>query len=200
MSAYFALIMAVVPCCPFVSLAGALLGLIVLGRMQKEAAGLNASGRKVAVAAAIIGLVVSMATTGLFTWWRHRMITSFRQEAASELEKVIRASMTGDAATARQVWRASPDAPSNEEVLAFGRTLQQRYGRFQRFEIDSFVFGGTPLSPTVDLSGVFTFETRELAGSGKLHLWQPAGPFSMDLVLMRVLIEDRTLGDVILAD
>jgi len=200
MASYIALFMAVVPCCPFVSLAGGFLGMVVLSRMQKAGAGPNAPGRKVAIVAAVTGLLMSIATTGLYTWWQHRMETAFRQEAITELEQVIRSSMAGDAATARSLWHPSSDAPSSVEFETFGNTLQHRYGRLQRFAIDSFVIDGTPRSPTIDMSGLFTFETRELAGSAKLYLRQPTGPFSVDLGLAKILIEDRTDGNVVLSD
>jgi hypothetical protein len=200
MSSYVALVMALVPCCPFVSLAGGFLGLIVLLRLQKAGAGPNAPGRRVALAAAILGLLVAIGSAGAFSLWQYRMHTSLRDEAANDLDQFIRAVMDEDSAKARSIWLASPDAPPNDEFVEFGRTLQDRYGRFQRFAIDSFVFGGAPLAPTVDMSGVFTFETREVAGSARLLMRQSGGPFTIDLVLLRVFIEDSTLGDLVISD
>jgi hypothetical protein len=194
------LVLAVVPCCPFVSLAGGLLGVMVLWRMNQRGAGPSARGRRVALAAAVSGLLVSLETTAAYSWWQNRMEASMRREAMTEVEQVVRASMEGDALAARSVWNASAAAPTGDAFLLFGVTLEQRYGRLQRFAIDTLVFSGAPLSPTVDVSGIFTFETLALPGSATMRVRQSGGLLTLDLGLVRVLIDDQSLGIVELAE
>jgi len=193
---YVALALAIVPCCPFVSLAGGFLGLLALGRMHRGGFRRDAPGRKIAIAAAITGLLVSIATTGAFTWWQQGLNDSFREEATTEVEQVMHAAMRSDLPTVRQVWSPNPAAPADETILAFGKELHARYGRFQRFAIDSFAFEGLPSAPRIDMSGVFTFETRQLPGSAQLVLVPHPGTLAMDFALVKILIEDRAAGNL----
>jgi len=193
--AIVAFILAVVPCCPMVSLLGAMLGLAALRRIQLARGALG--GRRLAAVAVIVGFVVSGISAIGFSRLAFSVDQWVEQTMAANVQDLVRASVQGRIDAGLRLW--TPDSRrsvSAQDISDFGAQISQRYGRLQRFSIMSRSKPGSMFDPEMDASGVFVFDHGELLGSAKFELRPAIGQSIPQLQLRSILIEDKDRGDL----
>jgi hypothetical protein len=200
--AIFALVLALVPCCPMVSLLGGTLGLIAWRQIRRSSGRLR--GETTAKAAAFTGMAVGLLTLIAFTWIQTALLRNLDAAIVRQTETFIHASQQGDQVTARATWDHSALTPTGPEMTAFGQTLHSRYGRLQRFTITSQVHKGV-LQPTLEVAGLFVFE-RNAGGPGgggllgfiKFEIHPQLKVVDPELLITEIKIEDPDSGDLAL--
>jgi hypothetical protein len=192
--AVFALILAVVPCCPMLSLLGGALGLVAFQRIKLS--GGRLTGKRTAIAAGITGfalsLVSSLALNGLANYIE-------RTNNAIMHERILTAVNTSwapDHATVRRQFApAAQPALLDDAVDAFGKAAQERYGRLQRFSITSTAERGV-FDRQIDVAGLFVFDRAQQLGSASFEIRATMNQYWPEIRLIELRIEDKKEGDL----
>lgn len=190
-----AVILAVIPCCPLISLVGAALGVMALRRIQASKGAMG--GGRLAVWAVCIGSAMSLLTTVVFSSLQSFVQDMNRQIMVEQVTTTIHAAMQGDIARVRTQWLTSDQKSMNDEsVLVFGQTLLDRYGPLIRFTISSETTVGALLQPQYEVAGVFVFERSELLGNAAFDVRTTTSAPWPQFRLTSLTIEDVALGSL----
>lgn len=184
-----ALIIAAVPCCPFVNLVGAMLGVAALRRIHASRGVLG--GRRLATTAIAIGLGLAVLLSGAWLAFSFREQQRLDAQMVNHIEGFIRAAQNGQSDKARSFWR--PGASVNlsaADISAFGEESQKRYGRLERVSIASHSNSGSLLAPTIETACVFVFESSQRTGSAGFQLSISGNSIWPDLRLTKLRLDD----------
>ena len=189
------LVLAVIPLCPPANLLAVVLGMLALRRIAASSGRLRGAG--LARAAIFAGSVLTILSLILLTRFANRQQQLIDLAMVDVVESTIRGAMDDRADSVRLSWVGPREKrPSEEEILAFGRTLEERYGAFERCDIVSSVMTGSFLAPRMEAAGILYFSGGQLHGSIKVDFL--IKPFQTDPTFsMRALrIEDPQAGDI----
>jgi hypothetical protein len=190
-----ALVLAVIPCCPFVSLLGGMLGMVAVRHIGLS--GGRLSGRKVAIAAATIGVGVTFVSSVVFNSLQQYADRTTRATIITQVEATVRDAADGRTGTALGRWQTDLGASralTEDSIERFGRFTRDRYGELQRFTITSMVTSHNIFSPQIEVAGIFVFESRELTGSATFQLESGSSAFWPNFWLRKLVIDDPRLG------
>ena len=190
-----ALVLAVVPCCPAISLVGTVLGVAALRRIQAANGAL--AGRSIAKWAIGIGITLAiLSTMGMTILVQHAEQTN-REIISTQIAEVIDSSRVQQPDRAAKAWNnASANTPTTAEFQRFGQEVAQRYGRLQRFSISSMTTGGSLFRQRIEVAGVYIFQNVERTGSAIFDVQPRAGDLWPQFHLTALTIEDRDHGDL----
>ncbi len=189
------LVLAVIPLCPPANLLAVVLGMLALRRITASSGRLRGAG--LARAAIFAGSVLTILSLILITRFANRQQQLIDLAMVNVVENTLRGAMGDRADSVRLSWVGPRDkSPGEEEILAFGRTLEERYGSFDRCDIVSSVMTGTFLAPRMEAAGIFYFSGGQLHGSVEVDFL--IQPFRTDPTFsMRAMrIEDPQAGDI----
>ena len=189
------LVLAVIPLCPPANLLAVVLGMLALRRIRISSGRLRGAG--LARAAIFAGSVLTILSLILLTRFATRQQELIDQAMVDVVKSTIQGAMGDRADSVRLSWVGPREKrPGEEEILAFGRTLEERYGTFERCDIVSSVMTGSFLAPRMEAAGIFYFSGGQLHGSVEVDFL--IQPFQTDPTFrMRALrIEDPQAGDI----
>jgi hypothetical protein len=190
-----ALVLALVPCCPPVSLLGAILGLVALRRIQL--ANGPPANRRLAIAAVLIGIGVSLFSGFLMNTAARSIDHRTTQMMVEHVEQAIREAAEGREHDALQRWSsAAQEQITAEDLREFGTATQSRHGRLQRFSITSQSRSGTLLQQRFDVAGLFIFERRKRTGAASFEVRPSRRGLLPEIRMESLLIEDREHGNL----
>lgn len=193
--AVVALVLAAIPCCPMVSLAGALLGLAALRRIH--AAGNALAGTRVAQWAVGVGFALTILSTALLTMLAHQFDDANRRVMTAQIAEVINASTVGQVDRSAKSWNnIGSSTPAAAEFERFGHLVLNRYGRLQRFSISSTTVGGSLFQQHIEVAGVYIFQNAERPGSAVFEVHAGGVDLWPQFRLRSLVIEDREKGDL----
>ncbi|MHC5003822.1 MAG: hypothetical protein ACYTJ0_11935 [Planctomycetota bacterium] len=189
-----ALVLAVIPVCPPVNLAGVFTGLVAVRRIR--AAPDRIGGRRVAWAAVLAGWLSSIAWS-VALWWAGAAVQSQLQES---MVAAIEATIIDGAARPESIrsmhWAAGSE-PDAEQIVATATESAERYGRLERVSITSLASGGTMAQPTYTTALTLFFEGRDQrVGSAQFH----TVPGTMRVRLARLTILDADAGNIVIGE
>ena len=189
------LVLAVIPLCPPANLLAVVLGMLALRRIMASSGRLRGAG--LARAAIFAGAALTILSLILITRFANRQQQLIDLAMVDVAESTIRGAMDGRADSVRSSWVGPRETrPSEAEILAFGRTLQERYGSFERCMVVSSVMTGSFLAPRMEAAGIFYFSQGQRHGSVEvdflIHRFQTDPTFSM----RALRIEDPQAGDI----
>jgi hypothetical protein len=187
------LVFTLVACCPFASLAGAIIGALAYRRIVASGGAMR--GRRVALAAMFAGIGLGLASGLGWSWALSSMDRWMRDSAIGSIEKFMLAVQTGDSAAALRMWEPAQPAPSVEALARFGQLTGDRFGGFREFRITSLVPGGSAFSRRVAVAGTFVFESAQTPGSAELVFAQTTS-FWPALRLSALAITDAGRGEI----
>jgi hypothetical protein len=193
--AMVALAIAIIPCCPFAGVLGACLGIVALTGIRRS--GGRLVGRRVALAAIVLGTVSSIVgwlALERFVTYQERQHADSMTEQVTQIIRSASDQRTDELAR----WAAGTTRPSDDELLAFGREVAERYGELERIAIISSTHSGTLLSPIREIAIVYHFEREQPLGSARFQTKVVPGQFIPQLELARLTIEDASVGDLVL--
>ncbi|MCP3904060.1 MAG: DUF4190 domain-containing protein [Planctomycetes bacterium] len=193
--AMVALAIAVIPCCPLAGLLGACLGIVSLSGIRRSEG--RVTGARIAIAAIVLGTV-----TSIIGWLALDRLVSYQEAEHTrtmddQVTRIIR-SASEQRTDELHLWAAGTARPSDDELLAFGAVVSERYGRFDRLAIISSTHSGPLLSPIREIAVVFHFEHGQPLGSARFQTRVVGGQFIPQLDLARLTIEDAAAGDLVL--
>ncbi len=188
------LVLALVPCCPFISLLGAMLGISAWRRIRISNGKLG--GRRVALAACFAGIGLSIVSTVGLSVLSRAISDSSRDTMVSSIEQTIATAIDGNMHAVPSAWASTSATPTSAQVSDFGKQMKERYGAFQRFKMTTSNVGGSLLRQEHEVAGIFVFERRELTGSAKFEVRAAAGESWPTFELQSILIEDHELGEL----
>jgi len=205
--AVIGLVVAVVPCCPFTGLIGAMLGVLALrvlrGHVDPPPPPIY---RRLAIAAMIAGIVSALVWSTAFDWWRRGQVETQQETMIEQMTAVIGGPDpgAGGAAEPGRLWPGGATAgggttPDDEEVREFRREVSTRYGDLDRVTIISTVHSGPFLNPVIEVACVFQFAGRSPLGSARFNLRVRPGGWKAVPVLRALTLEDDDAGDLHLA-
>lgn len=192
-----ALVVSLCACCPFLSLAGSVLGMAALGRIIRSGEMLR--GRKIAEAAIIIGLI--SATVSGIAWTQFLSATQrwLNDSIVREVGLFVGEAQAGRPDRALRSWSAT-NAPSEVAIRAFGEALLERYGSLRAFRTTSVVATGRTFGGVFEVAGTFDFEHRAVPGSADFVSQPGGGWLRLEVRLQSIHIEDRLAGDLSLGE
>ena len=189
------LVLAVIPLCPPANLLAVVLGMLALRRIMASSGRLRGVG--LARAAIFAGSVLTILSLILITRFATRQQQLINLAMVDVMQSTIRGAMADRPDLVRSSWVGPRETrPSEAEILAFGRTLQERYGTFERGVIVSSVMTGSFFAPRMEAAGIFYFSGGQRHGSIEVDFL--IQPFRTDPTFsMRALrIEDPQAGDL----
>ncbi len=189
------LVMAIIPCCPPANLLAVGLGLLALRRIGASSGRLRGVG--LARAAIFAGSILTILSLVLLTRFANRQQQLMDQAMVNVVESTIQGSMIDRADSVRLSWVGPRESrPSEEEILAFGQTLQERYGTFKRCAIVSSLMTGSFLAPRMEAAVIFHFADGQRHGSIEVDFLVRSFQIDPAFSMRAVLIEDPQAGDI----
>jgi hypothetical protein len=191
-----ALVLSVIPCCPMVNLAGAMIGVAALRRIDSAPAQLG--GRRLAIVAIAAGLGLSIFLGGAWIAFAVQYQDRVDRDMVTTVETFVRSAADGDVAQARAMWSRVPSAAIDDAaVFAFGQEVKDRYGALERISIASTTSVGSVLSMRIDAACVFSFESSTRTGSAGFQVISSASGFWPTVRLVSLRIDDADRGNII---
>jgi hypothetical protein len=187
-----ALVSSLVFCCPCTTVMGVILGVIALAVVAAKP---DRKGKGLAVAAIMIGLVLTAAWGVLFNWAYQDF--SRRQMEGPRTE--LHSAYAGDYAGFRAGFYGPAAAASDEEIKQFAQTLEQRYGAFRTARLDETRFDPFKdmMNPVKTAPYVLEFEQATIDADIEIASQDPAsGRFLGGLRFGRIVIHDDDAGDL----
>lgn len=187
--AVVAMVFAVLPCPP-VSLLGAVLGLIALGRIK------HSNGRMVGIRLArvsiIVGIAVSLVSVVLLSMFQSYVERGQEKGISDAVHTFIVQSMNGNAAGALSQWDLQQTPITVEDVDLFGKHVQQRLGAFKSLQLGKVrpAADMSLLKAGLDAWVIFEFENGTRNGSGQFLLVPKMGTFTLGIRIQGLKIED----------
>lgn len=195
--AVVSLVLALMPCCPLVNVVGIVLGLAALRRI--DLAGGRVGGRRMARAAVLAGGGMTILSMFMLRDFSRTMHQSYEAAMNGQVEAFVHAAVSGDVSAANQAWSNQPgERLQPDEIEAFGRELNSRYGPLKRFTIASSVTSGSLLTPRMDAAGIFVFENGQLTGSARFNLVAGTVSVKPTFRIRSLRIDDAQQGDLML--
>lgn len=192
------LVMAIIPCCPPANLLAVGLGLLALRRIGASSGRLRGVG--LARAAIFAGSILTILSLVLLTRFATRQQQLMDQAMVNVVESTIRGSMIDRADLVRLSWVGPRESrPSKEEILAFGQTLQERYGTFKRCAIVSSLMTGSFFAPRMEAAVIVYFSSGQIHGSMEVDLIIPTFRTEPTFSMRALRLEDPQAGDLELA-
>jgi hypothetical protein len=192
--AVFALVCAVIPCCPMVSLLGGVLGMFAFQRIRKSGGRLR--GRRTAITAAMTGFVLSLASSIALNGLADYVEGINEQIMQERLLAAMTAAGNRDVAAARKQFAGDAQALlTDQSVEEVGKAAHDRYGKLQRFSMTSTTERGI-FDRRMDVAGVFVFDRAQKLGSASFEIRATATQYWPDIRLVHFVIEDKDQGDL----
>lgn len=187
--AVVAIVLACIPFCPPLSALGAVLGIIALRRIRD--AGGRLAGRRLCIAAIIVGLVLSIVTfwaAQRFATWQQ---TQQERDMAVVLDGFLRTSVAGELALASTRWSQGNEAVSVEDISTFADSIQSTFGDFQSIRIGSSqpVQGPSVLAFRVECWIIGRFESGERNGAARFAMLPSSQQFTLRPLLVELSFE-----------
>lgn len=193
LSAVIGLVMALVACCPFVSLAGAMVGAMAYRRIV--ASGGQLRGRRVALAAMFAGISLGLAGGVAWLWMSNSVQTWLHESVVQGVRDSVVAAQAGDDVKALRPWQPR-SRPAQADLERFRTESLGRFGAFREFRITSFVRSGSALAASIDVAGTFVFESREVPGSASFELTPGTSSLWPQLQMTSLVVDDAIGGDL----
>lgn len=157
-----AFVLAVIPCCPPLGLAGSALGLLSLARIRR--AGGPRRAERFATAAVLLGAGLTLLQVGALQWWRGGVLDDERLAVASAVERALAGpdpvEGSGDPAPLFEDWGPGSGV-GVEEATAFASALRERFGSFVDVRLNAGVDLGNPQLQQRQWSAVVVFGNDE---------------------------------------
>jgi hypothetical protein len=192
-----ALILAVIPCCPLVNLAGVTIGITALKRIERSGGALG--GKRIAKSAIAVGLALSVLLAAAWMMFTVQYQRHVDEEMQSISQGFVLAAIDGHARRARQFWTPERQQQVSEQAIEeFGKQVAARFGRLSGINFSVTSGSGSLFEPHIDAACVFTFESSKRTGSVSFRL-VPSGNSVWPIVKLRQFrINDAERGDLIL--
>lgn len=187
--AVVAMVVACLPCPP-VSLLGAVLGLMALGRIRQADGKLR--GMKLARTAIIVGILVSLASVLLLSYLRDHLERGQERAISKSVHVFLTQAANGNASGALSHWDLKGTPISVEDVEAFGASVESRLGPLKSLQVGKVVPANdlSLLQPRVDAWVILEFQAGTRNGSGRFVLIPEMGTLTFDTKLRGFRIED----------
>ncbi|NNM26707.1 MAG: DUF4190 domain-containing protein [Phycisphaerales bacterium] len=192
-----ALVLALVPCCPLTGLVGAMLGFTAYRRaVREEAAGGQDRGRRLALAAMVIGGMGAVIST--LTWNHLLLVTDEAQESmmTHQIRRIVAPEPDDDTALA-EVWEDDAATPPEAERDAFADAVAARFGALDRITIVSTARTGSFFDPAIEAACVFHCERASPTGAVRFRVHARLGE-PLDFRIVKLTIDGGERGDLIL--
>ena len=192
-----ALILAVIPCCPLVNLAGVTIGIVALKRIERSGGALG--GQRLAKSAIAVGLALSVLLAGAWMMFTVQYQRHVDEQMQSISQGFVHEAIDGRASHARRYWTPERLQQVNEQAIEeFGEQVAARFGRLSGISFSVTSGSGSLFEPHIDAACVFTFESSKRTGSVSFRL-VPSGSSVWPIVKLRQFrINDAERGDLIL--
>lgn len=191
------LVCAAVPCCPVVNLAGVVMAMIALRRIERRGGGLR--GARLARVAFAVGIGVGLLSSlGLM---QLAVSQQGRNEAAmvAALERAVRAVCTGDRAMVKEAWSSRDGAlPTADAIAEVAPAIMDRFGALERADVTSMDMIGGPLSTTMDAAVLLIFQKERATGSARFDVVVVPGSLTPQFRVRQLVIDDPERGDLLL--
>jgi hypothetical protein len=199
--AIVAMVLAVVPCCPLTGLLGSLLGLHALRRIRLAGGALG--GRRLALAAVIVGAATAVVWAGLGEHVARLQEEAQTEALVAQIESAVRPIDPDDAdaaARAEAAWSTTGDGrPSDEERAAFRAAVAERYGRLERVSIVSLTQTASLAAPTAECAFSLHFRDRGMILGAARFEGEVRFPLLVPIFRLTGLsIEDPEAGDLVI--
>ena len=191
--AVVAIVLAAVPCCPVVSLAGSALGITALRRIRAATGALG--GLRLEQLAIAIGLMVGALSMIGLTRLGQWVDRTNHEEMTRAVETAVRGAMDGNVQEVQKVWASGPGLPA-DAIQSFGESALQRYGRLRWFSASFSSASGSMFQQEYEVAGVFVFDRRELTGSAAFEVRTDTGQIWPQFRLKSIEITDKENGDL----
>jgi hypothetical protein len=187
------LVSSLILCCPVTTVVGLILGVVgffMTGSGKRR-------GRGLAIAGFVIGAVTTVAWVIGGTWvWNAGM-----KVVLSGPDLVMKAGVAGDDEEARSYFAAGHE-PSAEEIAAFVKEAEGRYGAFISAEIKDDANAAQPGGEVFDLPYLFRFKNEQREAAVTFHTVSgdaPAATASGSYVgIVTIKIVDKEAGKIVL--
>jgi hypothetical protein len=191
-----AIVLALAPGCPIVTLIGAGLGALALARLRRSGAD---NARATLARRLSIGAMAGGAITTIF--WMSAIerfaatVDAAHHEAVSQRSvELLAAAEAGDVDAARATWLGVATAPTAAEIRAFGAACAARYGAVQDVAVLSATRTGSALGSTFEAAVVLRFERESITGLVRYRIFVGLGSPMVDCRITGVTIDDSDRG------
>lgn len=187
--------LAVLGCCPMVSLLGSVMGLAALGRIRHSRGELR--GRRLALAATFVGAALAIGSSIGLGLLQESMRDYCERSIAATVEAAVHDAADGKIKEAGDRWGDWPgDRPNDEALARLGNETLSRYGGLKRFQVTHMVPAGGFLNPQFEVAGVFDFERGQQTGSARAAFGQGADGELASFWLRQLKIDDAQAGSI----
>ena len=189
------LVLAIIPLCPPANLLAVGLGFLALRRIVASSGRLR--GVRLARAAIFAGPILTILSLILLSQFANRQQQLMDLAMVNVTESTIQGAVADRPDLVRSSWVGPRETrPSEEDILAFGRTLRERYGIFERSAIVSSVMTGSFLAPRMEAAVIFHFSDGQLHGSVELDFLIQQFRIDPTFSMRALRIEDPQAGDI----
>src|SRR5690606_9187098 len=131
--AVVAMACAVLACCPLAGIAAMVLGVMAMRVTEGERP--RRRGRRLALAAVVIGSAMLIVDFGLLRWWQQTSLARMHDEMEQVVRTALDGATLGDVDVVLGEWAGNGALPRPEAVDRFGEALRQRLGRYRGMSI-----------------------------------------------------------------
>lgn len=181
-----ALVCSLIFCCPLTTLLGPILGLIALAKMGAK------KGRGMAIAAILIGAVLTGGWGFLFYFWGQAIAVVMAGPTDA-----LQAGFNGDIAAFKAQFHGAGAAASDAEARAFIDELRRRYGAYQSCHFNDqstprMKFG----QPATPFPYTITFAQATMDAEAEIVFGDPASGRGFVMKLGYIVVFDPDQGDL----
>lgn len=187
--AVVAMVVACLPCPP-VSLLGAVLGLMAMGRIRQAEGRLR--GRTLAKTAIVVGILVGICSLFLLTSLRDYLERGQQTAISESVHVFLTQSVNDNASGALAHWDLSNTPVRVEDVEAFGAMVNERLGPLKSLQVGNVLPSQNVslFQPQIDAWLILEFESGTRNASGQFILIPVLETMTFQTKLKALRIED----------
>mgnify|MGYP001314960058 CR=1 FL=1 len=178
---------AVLACCPLAGIAAMVLGVMAMRVTEGERP--RRRGRRLALAAVVIGSAMLIVDFGLLRWWQQTSLARMHDEMEQVVRTALDGATLGDVDVVLGEWAGNGALPRPEAVDRFGEALRQRLGRYRGMSIVNQTYGSM-LERTTTIAVTFSFEHGDRTGAATFLLVPRTDSIFPAPRLVKLVVED----------